>query len=185
MSAKLTSSGTLTVPQFHPTIEWRAIKSIAALPLWTAALVIAGIPKFLHVQTSCPYLVWETEREVRGDVKWTGSKPACTKQSHRQTDLLTTVPTTTTPHDPLHDLPPDIHKRTQDPVCCVHHERTCSGYYSPVCQCVFFLSVSLSVTAKKREAVSHVIQMFQSPASQRPTVARLKRGSLWRPDRWL
>lgn len=114
-------------------------------------------------------------------VKWTGNKPVCTKQRTKQTDWPINY------SNPLHHhrdtrsrlLNTSLEDKWKDvgsylpavaasvlPVClrlsvCIFPDRV------PLCRCI-------EMGGRRGEAASHVIQMFQSPASQRPTVAQLK-----------
>ena len=103
----------------HLTTEWRARSDFMLADnctvncqVQTAGLVIPGIPKFPHVQTSCPYLVWETERQadISREVKWTGSKPVSTKQRANQTDWPTNY------RNPLHHHPASRYIRINTPL---------------------------------------------------------------------
>ncbi len=82
-----------------------------------AGLAIPGIPKFLHVPTSCPYLVWETEGDLRRCTeKWSElevNQCAQNREPSRQTDLLTIVTPPTHPHHHHATSLPDTHTQTQ------------------------------------------------------------------------
>jgi len=157
------------------------LKQLLMVHHWTvtANFMFPGIPKFLHVQTSCPYLVWDRERlaEIRRGGKWTGSKPVCTKQRAKQTywpNNGSNLPCPPIPPPPHHHW-----SRTWKTLAIIHHwVQLLRGPYASVCQCMFSMSVSLShgieMGGKRGEAASHIIQRFQSSASQQPTVAGLK-----------
>ncbi len=89
-----------------------------------AGLGIPGIPKFLRAPTSCPYLVWETERDWRRYTEeWSElevNQCAQNREPSRQTDLLTIV----TPSSPLTTTtttttPPDIYTHKVRSTACI------------------------------------------------------------------
>lgn len=163
----------------------------------TAGPAISGIPKFFHVP--CPYLVWETERDsLRYTEKWSElevNQCAQNREPSRQTDLLTIVtppPITTTLSDRHTHTHTQACKHARSGLLNASQEQNLQDacYYSPVVAasvrpvslrlsvCVFPDCVPvchcIEMGSRRGEAASHVIQMFQSLASQRPTVAELK-----------
>lgn len=123
-------------------------------------------------------------------VKWTGNKPVCTKQRTKQTDWPINY------SNPLHHFhhPLQIYtnRDTRSRLFSTSLEdkwKDVGSYLPAVAASVLPVCLRLSVCifpdcvplchciekgGRRGEAASHVIQMFQSPASQRPTVAQLK-----------
>ena len=119
-----------------------------------------------------------------------------TRETSRQTDLLTIVNSRQQHRHPSRYTQTHSHTRSSPLPPSQEPNAKNIGYYlsavaatvRPVCLplsvCVFPVCHCIEMGGRQGEAASRVIQMFSSSASQWPTVARAKRGSLWGPDRW-
>lgn len=168
-----------------------------------AGLVIPGIPKFLHVPTSCPYLVWETERDSRRYiVKWSElevNQCAHNREQSRQTDLLTIVTPSPQHHHPFRYTHTDTQAhKVQSTECITELTRCwllfasgsgfCAAWISPsVSVCFPWLCPCLSLHRngkQKRGGSQPRYSNVPEPGQPAANCSRAKRGSLWGPDRW-
>ena len=167
-----------------------------------AGLAIPGIPKFLHVLTSCPYLVWETERHwQRYTEEWSELEVnQCAQNRAKQTDWPINY---SYPHHHHHHRPSrythtDVHTHTHkhkgwDSECIAELTRCWLLFASGSSFCAACMSPSVSVCfpwlrpclslhrngRQKRGGSQPRYSNVPEPGQPAANCSWAKRGSLW------